>query len=93
MTNWKTKDSAAVSILTKKIFKLNKESVLHYILVSSADRLLCSFLDHVHRREGDFITDCFPFKKVHQSHDRPEVRRGFQEVKGPRLRDNGPGWW
>ena len=23
----------------------------------------------------------------------PEVPRGFQEVKVPRLRDNGPGWW
>ena len=34
--------------------------------------------------------DC---KKVNQSHYRPEVPRGFQEVKVPRLRDNGPGWW
>ena len=32
-------------------------------------------------------------KKVNQSHYRPEVPRGFQEVKVPRLRDNGPGWW
>jgi len=24
---------------------------------------------------------------------RPEVPRGFQEVKGPRLRDSGPEWW
>ena len=31
--------------------------------------------------------------KVNQSHYRPEVPRGFQEVKVPRLRDNGPGWW
>ena len=23
----------------------------------------------------------------------PEVPRGCQEVKVPRLRDNGPGWW
>ena len=30
-------------------------------------------------------------KKVNQSHYRPEVPRGFQEVKVPRLRDNGPG--
>ena len=28
-------------------------------------------------------------KKVNQSHYRPEVPRGFQEVKVPRLRDNG----
>jgi len=31
--------------------------------------------------------------KVNQSHYRPEVPRGFQEVKFPRLRDNGTGWW
>jgi len=29
--------------------------------------------------------------KVNQSHYRPEVPRGFQEVKVPRLRDSGPG--
>ena len=29
-------------------------------------------------------------KKVNQSHNRPEVPRGFQEVKVTRLRDNGP---
>ena len=32
-------------------------------------------------------------KQVNQSHYRPEVPRGFQEVKVPRLRDNDPGWW
>jgi len=32
-------------------------------------------------------------KKNYQSHYRHEVPRGFQEVKAPRLRDNGPGWW
>ena len=32
-------------------------------------------------------------KKVNQSRYRPEVPRGFQEVKFPRLRDNGTGWW
>jgi len=31
--------------------------------------------------------------KVNQSHYRPEVPRGFHEVKIPRLRDNGPEWW
>jgi hypothetical protein len=30
---------------------------------------------------------------LQQSHYRPEVPRGFQEVKVPTLRDNGPGWW
>jgi len=30
---------------------------------------------------------------VHQPHYRPEVPRGFQEVKVPRLSGNGPGWW
>jgi len=31
--------------------------------------------------------------KVNQSHYRPEVPRGFQEVEVPRLRGDGPGWW
>ena len=31
--------------------------------------------------------------KVNQSHYRPVVPRGFQEVKFPRLRGNGPEWW
>ena len=31
-------------------------------------------------------------KNVIQSHYKPELPRGFQEVKVPRLRDNGPGW-
>ena len=30
--------------------------------------------------------------KVKQSRYRPEVPRGFQEVKVPRLHDNGTGW-
>jgi len=32
-------------------------------------------------------------KKVNQSHYRPDVPTGFQEVTVPRLRDNGPEWW
>ena len=32
-------------------------------------------------------------RKVKQSHYRPEVPRGFLEVKVPRLRDSDPGWW
>ena len=32
-------------------------------------------------------------KVFFQSHYRPEVPRGFQVVKVPRLRDNGPQWW
>jgi len=31
-----------------------------------------------------------PLAEVNQSHYRPEVPRGFQEVKVPRLHDNGP---
>ena len=31
--------------------------------------------------------------KVKQSHYRPEVPRGFQEVTVPRFCDNGTGWW
>ena len=32
-------------------------------------------------------------KVFFQSHYRPEVPRGFQVVKVPRLSDNGPEWW
>jgi hypothetical protein len=31
--------------------------------------------------------------KVKQSRYRPGEPRGFQEVKVPRLQDNGTGWW
>ena len=31
--------------------------------------------------------------KKNQSPYRAEVPRGFQEVKTPRFRDNGTGWW
>jgi len=30
--------------------------------------------------------------KINQSHYRPEVSRGFQEIKVPRLHDNSTGW-
>ena len=30
---------------------------------------------------------------VNQAHYRPEMPRGLQEVKVPRFRDNGRGWW
>jgi hypothetical protein len=33
------------------------------------------------------------FPVLYQPHYRPEVPRGFQEVKVPKLRDNGQGWW
>ena len=32
-------------------------------------------------------------KIINKSHYRPEMPRGFQEIKFPRLRDNGPRWW
>jgi len=32
-------------------------------------------------------------KMVNQSHYRPEVATGFQEVRVPRSRDIGPEWW
>jgi len=40
------------------------------------------------------LHNLYPSKvKVNQSHYRPEVPRGFQEFKVPRLRDNGAGRW
>ena len=42
--------------------------------------------------KGPFGRPVNIYKKVSQSHYRPEVPRGFQEVKVPRLSYNGPGW-
>ena len=46
----------------------------------------CSVILSVYKQCGEV------YKKKNQSHYRPEVPRGFQEVKVPRLRDNGTGW-
>ena len=49
----------------------------------------------LHKRVGYFrsSTTVSYVVKVKQSHYRPEVPSRFQEVKVPRLCDNGPGWW
>ena len=47
------------------------------------------FTFHVGLRYNSFIISI----KINQYHYRPEVPRGFQEVKVPRFRDNGPEWW
>jgi hypothetical protein len=52
----------------KKIFKVNKESVLRYVLVSWTDGWLCSYLDLVHQRKCDFVTVCFPLIRVFVSY-------------------------
>jgi len=46
-------------------------------------------------KETNWWDVCKPLgrSKVNRSHYRLEVPTGFQEVKVPRLRDNGPGWW
>jgi len=55
------------------------------------DRLNCSQSLYRLRYLGPRL--CWYKQKVTQSHYRPEVPRGFQEVKVLRLRDNGSGWW
>jgi hypothetical protein len=41
-----------------------------------------------------YIVDLINKRNIsNQSHYTPEVPRGFQEVKVPRIRDNGTGWW
>ena len=42
---------------------------------------------------SSLVSPIFLGKKVNQSRYRREVPRGFQEIKVPRLRDNGTGWW
>ena len=53
-----------------------------------------TFVQYAEAIVWTFVTLGLNFKnnvKVNQSHYRPEVPSGFQEVKVPRLRDNGPG--
>jgi len=38
-------------------------------------------------------TYTYDIKKLNQSHYRPKMPRGLQEVNVPRLCDSGPGWW
>ena len=54
--------------------------------------LFSQYVYGVHIKQGNshFILQKL---KVNQSHYRPEVPRGFQEIKVPRLRDNSPEWW
>jgi len=57
-------------------------------------------MDHVFSRLGLMLRTYSPIDtgillntlKEKQSHYRPDVPRWFQEVKVPRLRDNGAGW-
>jgi len=59
------------------------------ILLVILELKFCGFV-YVH----NLSVETFSYKKkVIQYHYRPEVSRGFQEVKVTRLRDNGPGWW
>ena len=80
-----------VKALVRKIFchcllhkstSLQGQGSIHYTFLCTWCKLQQNLVRHL-RIAG----------KVNQSHYRPEVPRGFQEVKIPRLRDNGPGWW
>jgi len=46
-----------------------------------------------HRHTKNLYRGARIYTKVKQSRYRPEVPRWSQEVKVPRLRDNGTGWW
>jgi len=64
------------SVFFLYLFKKWSEKLEIYILDQSSFMLYSSV-----------VTIC-----KNQSHYRPDVPRGFQEVKVPRLRDNGTGW-
>jgi len=51
--------------------------------------IYCHFFDERNKPDISVVVK----GKVNQSHYRPEVPRGFQDVKVPRLRDSGSGWW
>jgi len=86
----------------------NRGYFLSIINVTKRSMPNCEMLSEIHKQKGvinskgkhayiqtitTIIAQNIDMKKVNQSHYRPEVSRGFKEVKVPRLRDNGPGWW
>ena len=69
---------------------------LTFFLSAVSNDFFCLFSTSV--RSFDVLSSCLRLSfivsvKVKQSRYSPEVPRGLQEVKVPRLRDNGPGWW
>ena len=69
-------------IATLSLLVLNRVQDIYLVMTEIG---LLSFFETTNKMEDEI--------KVNQSHYRPDVPRVFQEVKVPRLRDNGPGWW
>ena len=69
----------------------------HYIWRGGKFTIECQLMLQLALYVSIILVHCnkykFFIKKVNQSHYRPEVSRGFQEVKVPTLCDNGPEWW
>jgi len=75
---------------TNRTYKCSAE-----YLCSVAECKDFSYLIPVRKFYHDSTVLCYTSVNVQvkKSHYRPEVSRGFQEVKVPRLCDNGPEWW
>ena len=84
--HWERTQAIAViirRIATSSLLVLNRvQDILVYLVMTEIG--LFSFFETANKMEDEI--------KVNQSHYKPEVPRRFQEVKVPRLRDNGPGW-
>ena len=76
------------------VARMGEERGLYRVMVGKADgkrpmgRPRRRWVDNI-RMHLQEVEVCVLIRKVNQSHYRPEVPRGFQEVKVPRLRDNG----
>ena len=60
--------------------------ILEVLILSDLEKYYLLFARH------EYLSVVKVKVKVNQSHYRPEVPRGFQELKVPKIRDNGPGW-
>jgi len=78
----------------KTLTKVTKEAkILYYKEVIGKSKNKMKITWNIIRKETSKLNNNNKKKKVNQSHYRPEVPKGFREVKVPRLHDNGPGWW
>jgi len=77
---------------TKHFTIYNFRLYLHLLLLVECVITLCIVVLYQMIPLNTHMFDRPRHVKGKSAHYRPEVPRGFQEVKVPRLRDNGVGW-
>jgi len=82
---WDTKRFAEIN--------LNKKRICIVFSTNVDMRVFSTSQEGISGTKNQLLWLCSKITAVNQSHYRPEVPRGFKEVKIPRLRDNGPECW